>query len=221
MPFLARLPASIQIKLSPRLCSWLSMLLLPAFPIATTQMNAPTPTEMPRIVRTLLTQLRLSAALASRIVFLRFMLSDVGNPISIHRTRPSVQRRFRQPGCDQKCAIHDEFLGLTSRNSLKTCALTNPQCEKCERWGERLSPGLRLFIHEICDGCTGPLGCVATSPGGIASATGNHRPPEAGRSRAPPSASCSHPRLADSPALPASSRRISSRLPELPESSDS
>src|SRR5882762_8643437 len=80
MPFLARLPASIQIKLSPRLCSWLSMLLLPAFPIATTQMNAPTPTEMPRIVRTLLTQLRLSAALASRIVFLRLMLSDVGNP---------------------------------------------------------------------------------------------------------------------------------------------
>src|SRR5215831_11092594 len=42
------------------------MLLLPALPIATTQMNAPTPTEMPRIVRTLLTQLRFSATVASR-----------------------------------------------------------------------------------------------------------------------------------------------------------
>src|SRR6266550_1540333 len=37
----------------------LSILLLPALPIATTQINAPTPTEMPTIVRTLLTQLHL------------------------------------------------------------------------------------------------------------------------------------------------------------------
>jgi hypothetical protein len=49
------------------------MLLLPAFQIATTQMNAPTPTEMPRMVRTLLTQLRLSAADASRNMFLMFI----------------------------------------------------------------------------------------------------------------------------------------------------
>jgi len=49
------------------------MLLLPALPIATTQMNAPTPTEMPRIVRILLTQLRFSAAVASRIMFFNFI----------------------------------------------------------------------------------------------------------------------------------------------------
>src|SRR6267378_1105592 len=107
MPFLARLPASIQIKLSPRLCSWLSMLLLPAFPIATTQMNAPTPTEMPRIVRTLLTQLRLSAALASRIVFWRFMSCfvrsrkpDQHTPDEAFCSAPIPGGRLRPGACD-------------------------------------------------------------------------------------------------------------------------
>ena len=69
------------------------MLLLPAFPIATTQMNAPTPTEIPRIVRTLLTQLRLSAVVASRTMFLKFIkpASIVTTLISIHKTKPSVR----------------------------------------------------------------------------------------------------------------------------------
>src|ERR1019366_1507183 len=60
-------------KLSPRFCSCFSMLLLPAFPIATTQMNAPTPTAIPRIVRMLLIALRLSAAVASRTMFAKFI----------------------------------------------------------------------------------------------------------------------------------------------------
>jgi hypothetical protein len=73
MPFRARLPASIQTKLSPRLCSWSSMLLLPALPIATTQINAATPTEIPRIVSTLRSQFRPRDKNASRKRALKFI----------------------------------------------------------------------------------------------------------------------------------------------------
>lgn len=84
MPFRERLPASIQTKLSPRLCSWSSILLLPAFPMATTQINAPTPTEMPRIVRTLRSQFRIRDANASRNRALRFINENDGE----YLTRP-------------------------------------------------------------------------------------------------------------------------------------
>src|SRR5260370_3547909 len=65
------------------------MLLLPAFPIATTQINAPTPTEMPTMVRILLTQFRLSAADASRNMFLKFIGSSVNTPLGY--TTPNAQ----------------------------------------------------------------------------------------------------------------------------------
>src|SRR5258707_745791 len=73
------------------------MLLLPAFPIATTQMKAPTPTEMPRIVRTLLTQLRLSAADASRNMFLKFIESRANDPARIHQTPFTLALRVQHP----------------------------------------------------------------------------------------------------------------------------
>src|SRR5690348_4797481 len=73
MPFRLRLPASIQTKLFPRFCSCSSIRLEPAFPIATTQINAATPTAIPRMVRALRSQLRVRATNASRSRALKFM----------------------------------------------------------------------------------------------------------------------------------------------------
>src|SRR5256885_15842708 len=49
------------------------MLLVPAFPIAITQIKEPTPTAIPRMVSTLRIQLRFKAVNASRRIVLKFI----------------------------------------------------------------------------------------------------------------------------------------------------
>ena len=66
-PLMARPPASIQTKLSPRLLSCCSTRACPAFPIATTQMTAAMPIVMPSTVSTLRILLRSSATIAARM----------------------------------------------------------------------------------------------------------------------------------------------------------
>src|SRR5207244_7295238 len=134
------------------------MLLLPALPIATTQMNAPTPTEMPRIVRTLLTQLRFSATVASRTMFVNFIAScshwieeDRGSVISVQGQCIDSLRNFSYGN-------HNDFLQsicvngrYRSRSRVRNIDNLTVWCKRDPlRHGAGWWPSQRMNFRESC-----------------------------------------------------------------------
>src|ERR1019366_707158 len=80
-PLVDRLPASIQIMLSPSFWSCSSTLADPALPTPTTQMNAAIPTTRLRMVRTVLIRLRRNDFIASLQIEWAYINMTVANSV--------------------------------------------------------------------------------------------------------------------------------------------